>query len=207
MWNKLKLHAVAIDKASHLHIAFDMPHELPRDENKYLFVEEATEYGYPPHHLHLTDDSEIKEGNWYIHNNQLFQAGSLMGNSENRGKLVATSNKELLITSSNWGGTSQKYQSTDIAKIPISLIKYFADNQGKVDEIEVEYEERERNLEEYVFGAGSGKISKIKLNPQGEIEWRPIENKLTIDWEDVFNDAQSQHLQEFINYQKNKYSL
>jgi hypothetical protein len=198
-----------------------------------------------PHHLYLTSDEDIKEGDWYLYKmGEFWELMQCMDNEEAERcnthhliarhcrKIVATTNPDL------WEFDESKFIANSptfikgVAKIPQSLIEYFVEKQGKVDSVMVKYNEAiiAESPDEYGENVGilRGEIvrrfkfqgdepdeyttklqeewikcnSSIKLNQSGEIIWEPMHKG--IDWEKVFEDAHTMHLQEFINYYKNQ---
>jgi hypothetical protein len=154
-----------------------------------------------PHHLYLLSDEEIKEGDWVIERladgiNTLTQATGMSAlisneNGKFQWKIVATANPDFHLE------TATKMEAWQgIPKIPLSLTQEFVAKQGKMDSVMVEYCE--------ILERPDTDIDSLKLTPSGEIIWSPVEEK--IDWEQVFDDAQSMHLQEFISYYKNKHN-
>jgi hypothetical protein len=187
-----------------------------------------------PHHLYLTSDEDIKEGDWYLYKmGEFWELMQCMDNEEAERcnthhliarhcrKIVATTNPDLWHIAKYDG--NQNIERYNIGVIPQSLIEYFVEKQGKVDSVTVEYHEAVRKgtndykpRKDYIWVDNVvaevieksdiidlNKYHKIKLNQSGEIIWKPMHKG--IDWEKVFEDAHTMHLQEFISYHKNKY--
>lgn len=145
--------------------------------------------------LYITDDSKIKEGDWYIHN----QNGSerlLQCNSKvlpmNAKKIIATTDTSLKL-----GGNTGKRQdgiSIPLPQIPKQFIGYYINEYNKGNKIErvlVEFESYHGiNTSIAEINAISGDDSmnwrgrgdlrdfKLKLSPTNEISIKPVENKV-----------------------------
>jgi hypothetical protein len=106
----------------------------------------------------FTSDEEIKEGDWFIDNNQLIQAISArIAEVSNRKYIKA---KKVIATTDRWiGGTTSELEcakhkiatkpfnsctcfiENSLPKIPESFIKAYVEANGEIDEVMVEYEE------------------------------------------------------------------
>ncbi len=136
------------------------------------------------YHPYLLSDEEIKEGDWFIYDNELHQCDSDMiigKNNPNSAlhfskKIIATTNPDL------WYDRIPNPPCLIIPKLPQSLIEDFVKKQGKVDSVMVEYEE-DYDLQYYQTGLGFesakriDKPAKIKLTSSGEIIWSPVEER------------------------------
>ena len=117
-------------------------------------------------------------------------------------KIVATTNPELSYLKDTYDRNGQVEKMwADLPKIPLSFIKEYVEKQGNVKEVSLE---QLRGSDGYYDKneVWHWKILGLKLDPQGCVIISPIEEK--IDWEKVFDNAQSMHLQEFINHYTEK---
>lgn len=95
------------------------------------------------YHLYLVSDEEIKEGDWHWNSddNSIRQAKLNLGIKAP--KIIATTDKSIR----NTHQIIDKEENINypyiepLPQIPESFIKYFVEKQGKVDSVEVEYEE------------------------------------------------------------------
>lgn len=154
-------------------------HAAGGEFRKYL------QLGFKPQHLYLTNDEEIKEGDWYIFAKELHKAIAStvkianidlrLGNPYN--KVMATTNPELNFYESE---TTMTPWLPTIAKIPDSFIQSYikAYNEEKpIKEVILEYEEKVKNVE------GTTRIFvtdyiRPKLNVDGSVIWSLKEEKM-----------------------------
>lgn len=84
MKKTFKVVMLPTEKASHIH--FVTPKDnigdnyekvngklVPLKTNKLLYTDNTTEYGFPPQHLYIISDDEIKEGDWVYDSSSLPQ--------------------------------------------------------------------------------------------------------------------------------------
>jgi hypothetical protein len=208
MFQKQKLYAIATDKK---------PFPLQQWGAWWFDTSDGIYSDREPlsigHHLYLTSNDNIKAEDWYLlyshgmrkrptnervgagwnlhqHTSSIIDKLAMLTPSEDKKKIVATTNANL------WSHYDLKMASTlnqpgIIAKIPKHLINYFAENQGKVDEVMVEYEDihsakMPKNFMDYIETGGGMPIiqgsetivaGKLKLNDNGEIIWKRIDEK------------------------------
>lgn len=184
MKKKLMLPAVATDKKSSLYKTYQGTWntnltELDKRSN-------YTDVNY--HHLYLTSNEEIKEGDWRINleTNHIDQTSKdsaevlklIPKDKSPFGKIVATTNPELwsrVDPDPNWKDDGRNGHIPWIPKIPDSLIQYFVEMQGNVKEVMVEYEDGvEYNTRHRVTET----VNKLKLNSDGTIIWSKVEQKM-----------------------------
>lgn len=110
-------------------------------------------------HIHFTSDEEIKEGDWaYSMTGNLVYQFALDNNKDPyTKKVIATTDKSLKIKGlkenckclSNPISPTAKCESCligiSLPQIPESFIKHFVEKNGKIDEVELEYENKCKN--------------------------------------------------------------
>lgn len=206
MYKNVQLHPVATDKKDGPLVRWNDTWHLSGKQDSRILTR----------HLYVTSDEEIREGdegsyilhpstNTVLRIKQFLTDGIVCMNTNNSlehglginykqwRKIVATSDKDLIISKVPDQLATEMYfddsfKPNGIALIPQDLKQYFADNQGKVKEIMVEFEPIEHlptcgtsyrgcdpkcNYQRFV-----GKGSVLKLTPQGEIIWRSVEEKM-----------------------------
>lgn len=170
-------------------------------------------------HLYITSDEEIKERDWCIYKNSfggivrvcqayrhkddtrmLFDDGTynrtvgegITPQYSDIRKIVATTNPELWWTEQAHSSSPYDTPTRLIVGISQSFIKEYVDKQGSIKEVK---------LDHYEYDSDPGGYHEVlKLDSDGCVIILPIEEG--IDWEQVFDNAQSMHLQEFISYYK-----
>lgn len=119
------------DKASKLCLA---------DDNKLVLSDKGEDLDYiiNRQHLYITSDDEIKKGDWTID----------IGCKEPHGRLTTIDNQTELdryINADNGYNIKKVIASTDpslgLPLIPESFIQAYVKAEGKIDEVQVEYEE------------------------------------------------------------------
>jgi hypothetical protein len=211
MKENYKVHALPTDKATQLRL----------DDGEWVLgtnklCQNTINYQY--NHLYITSDEKPKFGDKVIADGGVWEFRPqpiplpYWGNPDTCRKIVVTTNKDL------WGDgikITQPYgtvsfRNYDVAKIPEDFIQAFVREQG-IWEVELEMEEICNNCGgiNCIHAICRSQIAKCKgityrpkLRSNGTVIIHPV--KREIDWEQVFDDAQSMHLQEFINYYKNQ---
>lgn len=168
MRRKHKVIALPTEDASKLH--------LQKDTKEWLYYSTGEHKGNSvilPHHLYITSDEEIKEGDWYI---------LKIGNDESqplrrtdcesvfRGdkkRIVATTNPELW-TKTPIESTSGHFLNQPLPKIPTDFIEVFAREQG-IWEVELEIDNHLPDTD--------GDFGKPKLRPNGTVIIHPVQEK------------------------------
>ena len=146
------------DKASHIHLASptdefgdnyekdDNGNLKPLTQDKLLYTKEATKYGFPPQHLYIVSDAEIKEGDWvyYIKDNKVGKISNYIVRDWIK-KIEATTDTSLnfsdkgstLLNHSRYG-INGKEGICDIPQIPTSFLEAYVKAEGKITEVQVE---------------------------------------------------------------------
>ena len=199
----VQVHMLPTEKGSHI-----VKYSPPAKGQKGLEYFDRIAYALINMELYFTSDEEIKEEDWYMHSGEMifradpkFDEGNNPNNSNPRvtdhnKKIVATTNPEL------WHHGDMMI-CLKTPKIPLSFVKEYVEKQGNIKKVKLEY--IDNGYEVDMGGVGGEDIGwmpkiELKLDSQGCVIVSPIEEK--IDWEQVFENAQSMHLQEFINYYK-----
>ncbi len=123
-------------------------------------------------HLYITSDDEIKEGDWFIYGNKVIKSddNSLLSNKLCQ-KIIATTDKSLLIKSEVYNYSKRKY---NLPQIPKAFIEEYC-KVGGINEVMVEY--TNPSIISYKGQNGAHKIpSKPKTNSINEILIYPIKN-------------------------------
>lgn len=107
-----------------------------------------TPSSFKSQHVYLTTDEEIKEGDWFISNRDIHQyEGDKIPEILKLGyrKIVATTDTSL-----------------NLPQIPQEFLKKYCEADGKIEEVEIEYEEKQvfESAEDYDYGFGL----KIKVD-------------------------------------------
>lgn len=127
-------------------------------------------------HLYFTDDSVIKDGDWFLDIVMLkiYKCDCVKANMNGFKKITVTTNPEL------W---YNRVLGDDIARIPASFIDAYIANPMK--EVELEYEYKCENG--HVMPQATGCVYphchsvtklQLKLTPQGEVIWSIKQEKL-----------------------------
>lgn len=183
MWNKLQIHSLPTDESMVL------AGQLYKNGNDWGMCNTSSNRwsDFIPHHLYLTSDDEIKEGDWFIDFGVL--TGELQPTiaqakpssdltflnhpTKRPLKIVATTNPDLWYKDLEFGGNPLV-----VPKIPQSLIQYFVEKQGNVKEVMVEYHEVFEVEKTSNTVKAINKPTTIKLTSSGEIIWKPVEEKM-----------------------------
>lgn len=195
MKRKHKLWALPTDKKSKLHLVpkGEWDGEKYIKEPKWLYVEESTEFGYPPYHLYITSDEEIKGGDWHYNKNlnRIIREdwyGDLVSPKFECYKIVATTNPELhwkQLEPKDWTyGGPQKIPL--VAKIPEDFVAAFAKQQGNITEVMLEWDNEHTKACGTRYRGCSPDCNfhepKLKLRPNGTVHIFPVsEKKYSLD--------------------------
>ena len=175
----------------------------------YKILENST---LQPQHLYITTDEEIKEGDWYIYNNQVEQCKSnsmgLIKSCNNSGrnplellnivlcrKIIASSDEALKIITSPYlfkNGGVCKSKEFNLPQPSQSFIKEYCD-KGGIDEVNVEYEHDDT--------VPYPKL-RLKVDSHNTITIHPIKDSWTREeveelLSDLSNDIDQQHYHNF----------
>lgn len=183
MWKKLQLHALPTDKATDFGQCIEDMSDVKIGEwKKIVPMMMSLEY-WEPHHLYLTSDEDIKEGDWFFNpatNEVLFASKDMLSwnsdtTQQHKGwrKIIATTNPDLQIIPKFYRSPENK--NNNVPKIPQSLIEYFVQQQGNVKEVLVEYETHNSDVE---------LATNLSLTPSGKIIWKPVEEEV-YTWNDI----------------------
>lgn len=152
------------------------------------------------HELYFTSDEEIKEGDWFIWKDGLYQAsknansGSVWSDGfpgtvysytqEYCKKVVATTNKELW-KMKHLGGTGSGYKNYGVPKIPNDFIEAYvkAYNKGTpITQVLLEYEEiQEAGNLCNIYTWIDDKPCVLKVNNSGQVKIYPVEERKWTD--------------------------
>ena len=123
---------------------------LTADEKTLWFAHSGVGNSYGNRHLYITDDSEIKEGDWFMFYDEPRQAKDLIAEPVNQGKIIATTDPQLRVECDGCKGKGVGEDGRCCTKgcggfavkrlpsIPQSFIEAYCKNP--VDKVMVEYE-------------------------------------------------------------------
>jgi ligand-binding SRPBCC domain-containing protein len=164
--------------------------------NNNPWIEQLRLANAETYHLYFTTDEEIKEGDWYISN----QAPRLCvevrkGNKYPYGhrgidgemvydfhtwktKIVATTNPDLWEKKIRMNAAMTDYNTrtvVDIPKIPTSFLEAYAQAEGKITEVMLEYDEIGEEIDEE---ENVTHIHRLKLRNNGTVIIHRVQQKL-----------------------------
>lgn len=94
--------------------------------------------------LYFTNDEDIKNGDYFINDDGVWQCNNnIIPTGLNPKKIVATNNKSLI----------------NLPFIPDSFVKEYCNNNGNIDEVEIEY------IEDFVIGYANDRMRKFYGKP------------------------------------------
>jgi len=135
---------------------------VPLKHSKLIFTDEATEFGFPPQHLYITSNEEIKEGDWCINKNR--DTLHIITQIHKGERIVEESWEKVIATTDKLFIKDKSYEH--IAIIPESFIKAFVESNGTIKEVLVKYEEIvSKSMDKGKFP----NITKLKTNPDNTI--------------------------------------
>jgi len=141
MYENKKIILLPSKEASHIHYIpvgeYDDKHKITKP--KLLFTDKATEYGYPPMHFYIIDDSKIKVGEHCFHSNikKICIADEFMISNPDCKKIIATTDESIAVkhnTLSMWQGRFWNHYPTIeyiIPQISTSFIKKYVKSYNK----------------------------------------------------------------------------
>jgi hypothetical protein len=186
MREKHKVHALPTEKAMRAKdLVFD------RVSGTWIIANfglKTKQIGINPHHLYITSDEEIKEGDKYLSSGKIVttctdskhaHALKICGKEHGHVKIVATTNKELWFKSGLnpdlLGVDKNAPIKPDISKIPEDFIQAFVREQG-IWEVELECYQKEEIATNLL--SGHIKIGTPKLRSNGTVIIHPIKEKM-----------------------------
>jgi len=150
--------------------------------------EECSYDGSVRQHLYITDDSEIKEGDWYYwlvtNTVQCFKSFNGDKPTDDCKKIIGTTNPELTGIKKEWeelSGDWHKSSRLGLPQIQQSFIESYCKNP--VDKVMVEYTRDEDSMQLNINTKGEVSSWYLKLTSNNEIIIHPIEEKMYTEGE------------------------
>ena len=164
-----------------------------------------------PQHLYIIDNSEIKEGDWWLNksNNTIYTGDEDMcsraNTNSNCKKIIATTNPKLHSTRLKACPINPEDNMVSIrgvSKLPKSFIEEYC-KAGGIDEVYVEYEDPVNTLKLRRVGTMAGEMAlrqaifglQPKLTQNNEIIIHPIEEKMYTE-SDLMTEAEAKELED-----------
>ena len=158
---------------------------LPTTQDSMLFIHDGTlqscyddgaavanDIDWKCQHLYIVTDDEIKEGDWFMFYGEPRQAKDLIAEPVNQGKIIATTDSELMVQGSTPDSAKEWKKVFELPSPSQSFIEKYC-KVGGIDEVDVEYEE--------LYGASNFPLGiySLKVESDNTITIHPIKDSWT----------------------------